>query len=244
MNQIYRQIRSEYYDKGISLPEDKLKEIIAGTMGQYDKGLPPPAAQSFPWYEIQTTLLQYKDSYFKSDDILVFDLSQLGFDKLTVANYSEVLDTVAFNLRSQLDTLRKEDKDVESPVPFFDMTDLSVTESPRKFKYTLAVSPEASNRYATLPDPSTDPFALDEKVPELPSDVVDEPSTQPDSKKSDKKSESVTILEAETKKIQAETELVKEQTKLASLQLEKANKALELISKGFNIDQVNKLLGL
>jgi len=250
MNRVYRQIKAEYYDNGKFLSEAELNQIIAISMNQFDKGLPPPQIQTFPWYEMQDILLQYKDVYFKPDDILVFDLSDLGFLDLFVNPFDEVINTVAFEIRARLDTLRKGDKDIESPVPMWDMIELDIKSKPRKFKYKLSVGTAASNEYAVLPYISNDPFTpTPETPPETPpktSPETPEPTPKKTKKTKKKKrsgAKSSAILD-ETSRIKAETVLVQEQSKLASLQLQKANKALELIGKGFSIDQVNKLLGI
>jgi hypothetical protein len=155
INTIYRELKSRYVDgfKNNRLSAEQISKTIDEKLVYKDKNRVPKVLKSFPYYDILSQLQGNDGLFFKSDDILVFDLSVLeesaksfgilGFKRYEVL-YSELEDFYTDELYPMMKEFFSEFNSEfgfePSPPPEFVMSDDETDIENRTFVYYLDLS--------------------------------------------------------------------------------------------------------
>lgn len=202
--EIYNAIKQEQTSKGKKLSQQEIRSIIESKLAFANVKSVPELLKQFDWFRVVDVLVEGSGSFFKDQDLIVFNLSEIGFGSLR---------TPFFNL---------EDYYLEEIYPtiqqyadeFEDLTGRKLNSPPPQFIYDASKS-DIDKRIFTwifsMSDSIPEGISIEEDIEEAP--TVSEVETE---EKSTKKTDEAEILRLKKETAQAEEKLLSEKRALIS----------------------------
>jgi hypothetical protein len=201
--EIYNAIKQEQANKGSKLSQQEIRSVIESKLAFANVKSVPELLKQFDWFRVVDVLVEGSGSFFKDQDLITFDLSEIGFGSLR---------TPFFNI---------EDYYLEEIYPtiqqyadeFEDLTGRKLNSPPPQFIYDGSKS-DIDKRIFTWV------FSMSDSIPEGVSreDEITETieSEVEISEKTDKKKEETEILQLKKEIAEAEVKALSEKRALIS----------------------------
>jgi hypothetical protein len=222
--EIYNAIKQEQTSKGKKLSQQEIRSIIESKLAFANLKSVPEALEQLDWFRVVSTLVEDSGSFFKDQDLIVFNLSEIGFGSLR---------TPFFNLEDYYieeiyPTIQQYADEIE------DLTGRNFNSPPPQLIYDASKS-DIDKRIFTwvfnMPDSTRKSVSTKENIEEVP--TVSEVETE---EKPTKKSDEAEILrlrketaEAEEKRLSSKSALISQYTELYKMDILTSEELKKLI---------------
>lgn len=202
--EIYNAIKQEQTNKGSKLTQQEIRSVIESKLAFANVKSVPELLKQFDWFRVVDVLVEGSGSFFKDQDLIVFNLSEIGFGSLR---------TPFFNL---------EDYYLEEIYPtiqqyadeFEDLTGQKLNSPPPQFIYDASKSDIEKRMFTwifSMSDTIPEGVSREDEFPEIPTES--EVATE---EKPEKKQDEAEILRLRKETAEAEGKALAEKRALIS----------------------------
>jgi len=202
--EIYNAIKQEQNKEGKKLSQQEIRSIIESKLAFVNVKSVPELLKQFDWFRVVDVLVEGSGSFFKDQDLIVFNLSEIGLGSLKTPFFN----TEDYYLDEIYPTIQQYADEVE------DLTGRKLNSPPPQFIYDESKSDIEKRIFTWI-------FSMSDSLPEGISrdeDIDEEPPTSEveTEEKPAKKTDEAEILRLRKETAQAEEKMLSEKRALIS----------------------------